>query len=187
MGSNVVNLSLKGTTQHVVTDAISSLFPGHDCFVSPNSQNWVSVFDAAFESFAIEAIIETARALSRGCSASALLAAVYDSDVLMLWVIDPLGNVVAEYNSCPDYFESEINDQEVPVDRIAEAVSALSNPPVMPKLIADALQSDDVFLEEALTTLGGLLGVRFLAWNYDTLADCGAESCPDFERFIRVT
>jgi hypothetical protein len=101
MGSFYTNITLRGPKQ----EQILSVLHGRDAYVSPTVNGYTVVYDAQCEEQDLEILSDLAATLSQKLKCPAMAILNHDDDILYYQLYDA-GNLVDEYNSAPNYFES---------------------------------------------------------------------------------
>ncbi|MBL8099431.1 MAG: hypothetical protein JNK81_09625 [Anaerolineales bacterium] len=83
-------------------------------FVSPQQEKFVVIYDKESEDQDQKVIIDITRKLSKALGCSTFSSLVHDGDVFCYWLFEN-GKLVDEYNSTPDYFESETDQPVAPI------------------------------------------------------------------------
>lgn len=86
------------------------LLKGRNAFVSPSSGGYVTIFDEQCDEGGLYPN-EFASSVSRQLGTVVFLVTVHDDDVLYFDVFDN-GTRVDEYDSCPDYFEDDSEEED---------------------------------------------------------------------------
>ena len=102
MGNFYVNFSVKSTDQPRVADLLREA--GRVAIIMPPHNGFTVVFDQEADSQAVEPILEVGTMLSR--QLAPVIAFLNHDDILCYWLFER-GELVDEYNSCPDYFAEE--------------------------------------------------------------------------------
>lgn len=100
MGNFYVNYTLRGVSQQAVAAAMAN----RSAFVSPSDKDAVVVFDHASDSQEEAIISELGKDLSSKLKCPLLAVLNHDDDILWYQLLS-LGELIGEYNSCPDYFD----------------------------------------------------------------------------------
>jgi len=94
MGLTFVSLSFKGATQDEMVSAISSHLPDHSCWVSPQTNGWVTVLDYVCDNGGESEYVETASILARSCHRPGIVFRMLFSDFLFYWLVNEQGEFV---------------------------------------------------------------------------------------------
>jgi hypothetical protein len=170
MGSFYTSVSYRRVAQDRVISAIQARFPKRSCFVSPNLNNWVTVYDRDSGEYGGDVLLEMARVVSRECRCAAFGFNLIDSDVLEWWAFDDKGGLVSK---------SEVENEAV---TWAEEHGLAGEPGCLPGLfglkatgeaIRAALTRDEVFRDDNASALGNLLGIANMLSAYRYLLEEG--------------
>lgn len=101
MGGFYTNVTLRGPDQETLIRSLHEM--GRVCVVSPEFKKSIVVFDEECESQNESVLTSFGRTLSERFDCPALALLNHDDDVLLYWLIDR-GQIIDQYNSCPDYF-----------------------------------------------------------------------------------
>ena len=119
MGGFYVNYTLRGPTQQEVAAALA----GRTAAVSLEHNGCLVVFDEESDGQDLEVIAELASQLSRVLEC-ALLAALNHDESIFWYQLYEKGDLVNEYNSSPDYFESTSTEPVPPLGGDAQRLCA---------------------------------------------------------------
>lgn len=155
MGNFYVNISVKGATQAELADALRAMMA--PAIVGPSFNGWCSFVENSIEMQDQEAIDQFGAAFSKrfGPTVSVLN---HDDDMLSVDLyVD--GKAVAEFNSCPGYFNEQASEAELAprwsgVDQFAALGRGISQADV-----EAAFQGDEPFAAEMHERLATLLGL----------------------------
>ncbi len=103
MGNFYVNHTVRAPQDRVVAVLERG---GHTAYVSPTIDGYTVVYDEACDDQDPYAITELGKELSRSLKSPAVAFLNHDDDILCYWLFEN-GRPVAEYNSCPDYFDDD--------------------------------------------------------------------------------
>ena len=103
MGNFYVNHTVRAPRDRVVTFLKKE---GQTAFVSPTKVGYTVVYDKQCDAQDMYAITELGEKMSAALKAPVLAFLNHDDDLLCYWVFHQ-GELVEEYNSCPDYFDEE--------------------------------------------------------------------------------
>jgi hypothetical protein len=123
MPTYCTSLLFKGVCQGQIVKAIQDHLPHHKCFVSPQLNGWVTVFDADCDEVSVPNMMKVAGTISRVCSCHALVLGVYRSKFLAYWILNIRGEV--EDYSCPADFENPTPQEEHGLAGNLESIVAL--------------------------------------------------------------
>ena len=189
MGNFYVNFSVKGAEQGQVV----AVFEGacRRSIVTPSREGYVVAFDEEADSQDIESILEVGALLSRELGLATLAVVNHDDDILAYWLFER-GESVDSYNSNPDYFGAEPEDEDngAPPSRGGDAMKlvALLSPGADVAAVEAILRGDSVFAVEQHEQLVEALGLP--AWSvwlgYKYVADGQVEDETDVDQFIHV-
>jgi hypothetical protein len=104
LGAFYTNITVRAPSPQ----AVLPLLAGRRAFVSPGSNGWVTIYDEQCEEGDSDPA-EFAAQLSGQIGTLAFLVTVHDDDILYFDVFDQ-GAQVDEYDSCPNYFSEEDDD-----------------------------------------------------------------------------
>lgn len=103
MGNFYVNHTIRAPRQRVA-DFLES--EGHTAFVSPTTDGLTVVCDKECDDQDTNAIRALGRKLSSSLESPVLAILNHDDDILCYWLFEE-GELIEEYNSCPDYFDGD--------------------------------------------------------------------------------
>ncbi|MEQ1903289.1 MAG: ankyrin repeat domain-containing protein [Pirellulaceae bacterium] len=156
MGLFCVNFHVKGSRANDVTKALTRL--GAVEFVVPRKKTgWVSFYESDASNQDEQRIQDLAAGVSRELSAPTIAFLVHDSDIASYWMYEQ-GELVDQFNSCPDYFED--GDEPTgpsggtPANMIKYCRSGVSV-----EDLADLFRDDDVFAERMIGQLAAFMGI----------------------------
>lgn len=84
---------------------------GHTAFVGPTANGFTVVCDAECDNQDTNAIRALGRKLSSSLKSPVLAVLNHDDDILCYWLFEE-GELIEEYNSCPDYFDEDESDSD---------------------------------------------------------------------------
>jgi hypothetical protein len=155
MGSFYVNFSVKASDPRRVADIL--LNARRTAFVTPAKNGYVVVYDEEADSQAEEPILEVGAALSRELDTAVLAVLNHDDDILCYWLFEG-GHVRDKYNSRPNYFgmeEEEDSGQGGDAQVLCSVLGAGAAPPTVNAILRD----DFVFATEQHQMLAEALGL----------------------------
>jgi hypothetical protein len=103
MGNFYVNHTVRAPQDRVVALLNRE---GRTAFVSPTAEGLTVVYDHECDTQNTFAITDLGRKMSESLNGPVVAFLNHDDDILCYWVFEN-GEVIEEYNSCPDYFEDE--------------------------------------------------------------------------------
>jgi hypothetical protein len=103
MGNFYVNHTVRAPQDRVVAVLNRE---GRTAFVSPTANGYTVVYDHECDTQNTFAITDLGRKLSTSLKSPVVAFLNHDDDILCYWVFEN-GQLIEEYNSCPDYFEDE--------------------------------------------------------------------------------
>lgn len=109
MGASFTNCQVRSTDANAVTSVLAPLLKSR-AYVSPASNGWVTVYDEASEQES-SLLIKLAKELSMALKTAVLGFMVFDSDIAFYYLCQN-GELVDEFDSCPDYFDDEVSEVE---------------------------------------------------------------------------
>ena len=107
MGAFYTNVTIRASSP----DVILPLLKGRNAFVSPSSTGYITIFDEQCDDGGLYPN-EFAASLSRQLGTVAFLVTVHDDDIFYFDVFEN-GERRDEYDSCPNYFDGE-DEEDVP-------------------------------------------------------------------------
>src|SRR5262249_41361194 len=131
----------------------------HGCWVTTPKDGWATVYDEESSNQDDARIRQLGADLSRRLDTTATAFLIHDSDFLCYWLFDR-GEIVDEFNSCPDYFDDGPGSGETTtVSGRPEVLLRFCKPGSKLRDVKKVLQAETVFAEEQLHDLAGLLGI----------------------------
>lgn len=93
MGSNSASISFRGVSQEQVVKALLEQHVSGNCLVSPEKNNWVTIFvEGSYNSYE-EGVIRIGRRICSACLGPGIAIDLEDSWVLSYWLFDRDGNL----------------------------------------------------------------------------------------------
>ena len=108
MGAFFTNYQIRATASKV-KKALEKVVDAR-AYISPEKNGWVTVYDESSDEQNEAIITRVAAALSKSLKTDVLAFLVHDSDVAMYWLYQA-GAIKDEFNSAPDYFDEDIDDE----------------------------------------------------------------------------
>ena len=108
VGNFYTNFTVRGPAQEQVVDALRTRH--RQAFVSPAVNEMVVIYDAECDQQNADVIVALGRDLSAALACPILGVLNHDDDILCYWLFQR-GELLDEYNSCPDYFEPTLYGQ----------------------------------------------------------------------------
>src|SRR5438105_4902268 len=105
MGAFIVNLHVRAEEREGLVLAMRELAANRSWVTAPKD-GWVSVYEERASTQDDDWIRELGAELSGRLDTTAAAFLVHDSDFLCYWLFER-GDIVDEFNSCPDYFEDD--------------------------------------------------------------------------------
>ncbi|MBI3408335.1 MAG: ankyrin repeat domain-containing protein [Planctomycetes bacterium] len=105
MGLFCANLHFRTTDDHALSAALKERGVSR-CRVFPAKRGWTSLYEERASHQDDARIRDLAGGLSQDLHVAAIAFMVHDSDIACYWLFDD-GRLLDEYNSCPDYFDSD--------------------------------------------------------------------------------
>lgn len=118
MGNFYVTFSVKHADAQAVADVLRA--GKRSAYVAPPARGYVVVYDEDSDSQNAEAVARVGKLLSRKLEAPVLAVMNHDDDVLYYWLFEG-GKEVDGYDSCPDYFGEDEDEDEPPGDTGGDA------------------------------------------------------------------
>lgn len=150
MGSNSASISFRGVSQEQVVKALLEQPGGVNCYVSPETNNWVTIFEEGCDGPNEAYIVMIGRRICGACHCSGIAISLESSTALGYWLFDRDGNLADK-----SYYEQDPYGEE---ERSFEAAHGLLGNPDMipqvlgldldPKLIQDVLSTDHLFRQK---------------------------------------
>src|ERR1700679_2096902 len=109
MGASFTNCQVRSTDANAVATVLASLVKSR-AYISPASGGWVTVYDEATESQDSKLLIKLAKELSKTLKTEVFGFLVHDSDIAVYYLCQN-GELVDEFDSCPDYFGNKVSPQ----------------------------------------------------------------------------
>jgi hypothetical protein len=131
---------------------------GREFHVMPPENGWTTLLDKRAAQQDSEWIQELTAAVTRDLGIAAVAFLVHDSDIACYWLYDS-GDLLDEYNSCPDYFEMDSLDGSGPSGGNAETLRRYCLRDVSVAELDEILTAETVFAEEILEQLATVLGI----------------------------
>lgn len=161
MGAFFTNLHVRNASTAAICAALPKLTKA-GAYVSPQANDWVTIYSEATEDQSEESLCGLAGGLSKMFKTDVFAFLVHDSDIAMYWLYR-CGERVDEFNSCPDAFGETVDDE-------TQARVRGNTDAILPLCIAGTTraQLDEVlhpaegyptFAEEVVTELAKLLGI----------------------------
>src|SRR4051812_3356265 len=178
MGAFVVNLHVRTEDRQGLAREARALAEG-GCWVAEPKDGWAAVYEERASGQDDNWIRQLGAELSDRLDAPAVAFLVHDSDFFCYWLFEH-GEVVDEFNSCPDYFDDDDSDDDEPAASGVrpEVLLRFCKPGSRSRDVRRVLTADGVFAEEQLQELAGLLGIdaeRALT-DYRDLDETAAEA-----------
>jgi hypothetical protein len=177
MGAFIVNVHVRTEDREGLAAAVRALAEG-GCWVTAPKDGWATVYEERASGQDDAWIRRLGTHLSGRLGTSAVAFLVHDSDFLCYWLFEH-GEVVDEFNSCPDYFDEDDGPKG---GRTAggrpEVLLRFCKPGSRPRDLRRVLELAPTFSEEQLQELAALLGIdgeRALA-DYRDLDETTAEA-----------
>ena len=176
MGLFCVNLHFRSTDEKALSAALENR--RIDRFrIGPAKNGWTSLFEERASQQDDERIRELAGGLSSDLRTAAIAFLVHDSDVACYWLYEN-GRLLDEYNSCPDYFDADSDDESPKsVGGRPDVLVRFCRPGVQQDQLAAILSEEATFAEDVIGRLAAVLGIdraRALA-NYNSADDEGSD------------
>jgi len=161
MGAFFTNLQVRNASTPSVCAAISRLIQSR-AYVSPAKTGWVTVYAEATEDQNEKTMCTIAEGLSKMLKTDVLGLLVHDSDIAVYWLYR-CGELVDEFNSAPDYFSGDVDEQtRARVRGNAEMLLPLCVDGTTEAQLEEVLHPVDglpLMAEDVLTELAKLLGI----------------------------
>jgi hypothetical protein len=140
VGHFYVNFNVKGATQPEIVDLLRTL--RLDAYVGPEAGSWICFSERGADEQDQQIIAAIGAQLSARLDKPVLCVLNHDDDILALDLF-ATGVVIAEYNSCPGYFEESPDEERLkPSLSGVEQLAALGNK-VTPAAVRQVLTTDD--------------------------------------------
>jgi len=158
MGAFLVNVHVRNEDHGSLMEALREL-PVDRGWITPAKNGWASVYEERASTQDDAWIRELGGSLSGKLDARTVAFLVHDSDFLCYWLFDR-GELVDEFNSCPDYFNDDGGDRSVStaVGR-PELLLPFCRPGTRLRDIERILAQEPTFAESYLEELAPLLGI----------------------------
>lgn len=168
MGCFCVSLHVRTDDDQAVSTALRRRGVGRYRVLSAR-RGWVSVYEERASRQDDGWIRELAEGLSKDLHAATIAMLVHDSDIACYWLCDD-GRVLDEYNSCPNYFEGDTDD-DGPSGGLPDVLLPYCRPGVGEDDLAALLTERRVFAEDLIERLAEALGID----RARALADYGSD------------
>ncbi|HSQ55337.1 MAG TPA: ankyrin repeat domain-containing protein [Gemmata sp.] len=128
--------------------------------VLPVENGWVSLYEEEASNQDEGRIRELGSNLSQDLKAPAIAFLVHDSDIACYWLFDK-GELLDEYNSCPDYFDDDDHPREeaTPAGGLPEVLVRYCSRGTTVDALAAILNKKDLFAERIIENLAEALGI----------------------------
>jgi hypothetical protein len=154
--------------------------------VLPSQRGWVAVYEDRASSQDDQWIRQLANDLSARLQTACVAFLVHDSDIACYWLTDR-GELLDEYNSCPEYFEPPTTDadrQRAEADRTrlqgdVEVFFRYCRPGLDKEKIDKVLRSETLFAEDVIAQLADFLGIEARRAMADYSSGIGGTSTDD--------
>ena len=188
MGAFLTNYHIRTDDLDAARDAVNALAPNSRAYLSPPKNGWVTLYDEHSDNQDDAVLRRVAMGLSRRLATHVIAFLVHDSDILMYFAYGR-GQLLDEFNSAPDYFGEDVDDETrarvrgdaaallplCPAGTTLEQVEAVLHPAV-----------PDVFVERTLEDLAIVLGIdpsrASLGFRY--FEEDGGDALPDHDQFV---
>ncbi len=186
MGAFLVNFHVRSDLAEQVAEALLSHSFDRVWIAGPDG-GWVSFWEEQSSMQDALRIQEIAAAVSRSLETPVIAFLVHDSDFLCYWLYD-FGQLQDEYNSCPGYFDDELDDGSLagdpevllryclPGTKQARLEEILAQGNKLEMLSSGSLSF--VFAEERISAIVPLLGLHE-DWARADFNDIGSEVTPE--------
>lgn len=156
MGSFFTSVHVRHPNKKVVMKAVDTT----QCvpaFVTDAENGWVTVFPQMTENQDYDLLINVTKALSRELKTPTVGTLVHDSDIFK-FVVCEKGQVIDEYDSCPDYFDD--SEQSTPTGGNPETLAAISTSGTTTAAnFTELLKEEVTFAEDLAVEFARLLGI----------------------------
>jgi len=157
MGAFCVNVHIRTDNQKALVRELQML-PIGGCWVMPANGKWAAICEERASSQDSEWICDLSGKLSERLQTSAIAFLIHDSDIFCYWLFDR-GELLDEFNSCPDYFEA-IDDAERQRSQGRPEILLRFCPPGRKQQdLEHVLREKPVFAEEQAAALAELFGI----------------------------
>jgi hypothetical protein len=189
MGLICTSLHFKDVSQDRVVQAIRSLLPNHDCFVSPRIGDWVSVYDEECERRTIQGLVETVSTICRACECRGIVLNVLYGD-LSYWLFNRQGELID--CSFPTGDAETTEEESAGLMGHPELLAELCRPGVTGADVRRVLSMQTVYRSENLEALAELLGLPqgnaatshdFIIGEYPDLSE---DTLEGWDRYVHV-
>lgn len=163
MGASFTNCQVRSTDANAVATVLAPLLKSR-AYVSPASGGWVTVYDEATESQDSKLLIKLAKELSKALKTEVFGFLVHDSDIAVYYLCQN-GELVDEFDSCPDYFGNEVSAVErervrgITEKLLPLAVAGTTREQIDAVIHPASRQDFPLMAEEIILDLGTLLGM----------------------------
>jgi hypothetical protein len=164
MGNFYTNITLQGPTQDEVAEALAAM--GRSAYVSPTVDGFTVVFHAECEMQDDRVLRRLTADLTTYLACPGLAVLDHDDDILW-YALYTNGELIDEYNSCPDYFELQqppaLNGGDPA--KLIEAFGVTADADETRRVLRASNEGDDgfVFAFERHEALARLLGLPLFA------------------------
>jgi hypothetical protein len=159
MGLFCVNMHFRSTDDKALSAAVGRR--GVTRFHIAHAKNdWTSLYEERASQQDDVRIRELAGGLSRDLRVAAIAFMVHDSDIACYWLFDN-GQLLDEYNSCPDYFDDDAAEDGTPNQSggRTDVLVRYCRPGVRQDELAEILTQDAVFAEGVIEGLAAALEI----------------------------
>lgn len=192
MGAFFTNYQVRSTDANAVATKLAPLLKSR-AYVSPASGGWVTVYDEATESQDSEVLIKLAKVLSKALKTEVFGFLVHDSDIAFYYLCQN-GELVDEFDSCPDYFGNEVSAAERErvrgvTEKLLPLAAAGTTREQIDTVIHPASSEDfPLMAEEIIRELGALLGMdeNRTGLGFKYFENEGADLLDDAADFVEV-
>jgi hypothetical protein len=174
MGSNSASISFRGVSQEQVVKALLEQPGGVNCYVSPEKNSWVTIFEEGCDGPNEEGIVAIGRRICGACHCPGIAISLESSWVLGYWLFDRDAKLVDK-----SYQEEDPYGEE---ERSFDAAHGLLGNPDMiprvlgldlaPKLLRDALSADHLMRQKNMVEFSSLIGISFGDARYSDIDEC---------------
>ena len=163
MGAFFTNCQVRSDDANAVVTALGPLLQSR-AYVSPAAGGWVTVYDEATESQDEKSLMRLAQGLSKALNTAVFGFQMHDSDIAVYYLCQK-GELVDEFDSCPNYFGDRISDKDrqkvrgVTDKLLPLCIAGTSREQIDAIIHPESDEDFPVMAEDIITNLGMLLGL----------------------------
>ncbi len=159
MGLFCVNMHFRTTDDKAVSDALKkrNITQFH---LMPAKGGWTSLYEERASQQDDDRIRAVTAGLSKDLNIPAIAFLVHDSDIACYWLFEN-GQLVDEFNSCPDYFDENADEESTgETGGRPDVLVRYCKPGVREDALAGILAEKTVFAESVIEQLAEMIGIE---------------------------